>query len=245
MFCNRRAYDSMLKYIPYDTFEFMENDNEFLMWSKYKLDVMKTIGDDFIHLDPDISLFKKVLDPFINGECDVLVQDVVPHKYNSLKPFVYGNKAFLADTLILTKPFDGGAMSCGTVGINRYAQEYYFAGIDVLYKAMLEAGTKNISYPSLVLEEQLLYVLSIENDFKVNTIVPHELMREDILQVEWSHGYLHIWMQIKYKKCIIEMIRRRIFFEYPEYYGAILKYEHDVLSRFKFFPYFNFPLIYS
>lgn len=244
MFCNKKAYDSMLRYIPYPTFEFMENDNKFLMWSKYKLDVMKIIDDDFIHTDPDVALFEKVLDPFIDGKCDVLVQDILPFKDNSLKSFVFDNIDFLADTLILTKPFDGGAMSCGTVGVNKYAQEYYFAGIDILYEAMLEFGTKKINYPTGVLEEQLLYLLSVENDFSVHEIVPYELMRDDVIKVGYDYGYLHFWGELKFKRMFIEIMRRRIFFDYPNYFEIILKYESEVLSQFKFFQHMNFPKKY-
>lgn len=246
MFCNKRAYESMLKYIPYHKFQIMENNNEFRMWSKYKIDVMKTINEDFIHIDPDVSLFKNVLDEFINGRCDILVQDIVPFKENSLKPFIFDNTEFFADTKILTKPFDGRAMSCGTVGLTKEVQEYYFTGIDILYDAMLEIGLDNILSPTLVLEEQLLYLLAVENDFVVHNIVEYEMMiNYGILNVGETHGYLHLWMQSKFQRKIIDLVRRRIFFEYPEYYEDVLIYEHEVLSKFEFFKHFNFPKIYS
>jgi len=244
MFCNHSAYNSMLRFIPYDCINIMENDNDFLMWSKYKLDVMRTIGDDFIHLDPDVSLFKKVLDPFINGECDVLVQDIVPHKWNVGKEFVFNSIPFFRETKILMKPYDGRAMSCGTVGITKEVQEYYFAGIDVLYEAMVKFGVEKIDYRGLILEEQLLYLLALENDFKVNTIVPHELMRDDIFELGLTHGYLHIWMGIKFVRKVIDLIRKEIFFGYPHYFDYVLKYERDVLSKFKFFEGMNFPKAY-
>ena len=246
MFCNQTAYSKMLQYIPYNTVQIMENKNEFKMWSKYKIDVMRVINDDFIHLDPDVSLFNKVLDPFINGECDVLVQDIVPFKENSLKKFVFDNKDFFAETLILTKPFDGRCMSCGTVGLTKSVQEYYFKGIDVLYEGMLKHGLENIDFPTLILEELFLYLLSYENDFIVHDIIPHEsAVNYGIIYAGDKLGYLHVWRRLKYERKTIDLIRKKIFFDFPEYFDLIYKYEHDVLSKFEFFKYFNFPLLYD
>lgn len=246
MYCNQKAYDSFFKYITYDNIVIKENENKFLMWSKYKIDVMKTINDDFIHVDSDVFVRNNVFRPFINNECDVLIQDIVPHKINMLKRFAFENKEFLAETRILTKPYDGRSFSCGTIGINKAMQEYYFTGIDVLYEAMLKFGLENILAPTLLLEEQLLYYITIENDFKYKPIVPNELLlKYEFLMCNEMVGYLHFWTALKYKKDAIDYIRKRIFFEYPEHYETILRYERDVLSQFKFFHYFKFPLVYS
>lgn len=246
MFCNLKAHDSMLKYIPYDGVQIMENQNKFKMWSMYKVDVMKSINDDFIHLDPDVSLFAPVLDPFINGECDVIVQDIVPFKNNRLKKFVYENIDFFSETLILTKPFDGCAFSCGTVGIKKFAQEYYFKGIEVLQEAMLKRGVENIEYPTLILEEQLLYLIACENLFNIHEIIPPELVREHGIMGGGNEiGYLHLWRAVKYKRDIIDMIRKKIYFDYFDYYDVILKYEYEVLSQFEFFKHMDFPILYE
>jgi len=246
MFCNRKAYDSMLRYIPYDNVQIMENHNKFKMWSMYKVDVMRIINDDFIHLDPDVSIFSKVLDPFINGECDVMVQDIVPFEDNRLKKFVFDNIDFFAETKILTKPFDGRAFSCGTVGIKKFAQEYYFKGVEVLYEGMEKRGIEYIDYPTLILEEQLLYLIACENFFSVQEIIPTELITEyGIMDGGDRIGYLHLWRAVKYKTHIIDMIRKKIFFDFPEYYDTVLKYEREVLSKFNFFPYFKLPMLYG
>jgi len=216
------------------------------MWAKYKIDVLKTINDDFIHVDSDVFLGEDLFKPFINGECDVLVQDVVTHSENKAKDFGFDNKEFLANTLILTKPYDGRCFSCGTLGINKTAQEYYFAGIDVLYDAMLNIGLEKIKMPTLLLEEQLLYYITIENEFRFNTIIPDELVQKyGVLDGGDMIGYLHFWMRVKYKRFVIDKIRRKIFFDYPNHYETILKYERDVLSQFKFFSYFKLPILYS
>lgn len=245
MICNSKAYNSMLQYIPYDVFRIMENDNHFKLWNAYKIDAMKTVGEDFIHIDPDVTMFEPLLDPFINGECDVLVQDIVPRKDNRLKTFIYDNLSFFSDTKILTKPYDGCGMSLGTVGINKYVQEYYFKGVEVLYEGIIKCGVENIEYASLILEEQLLYLLCIENDFNVHTILPSDLVSKyGLLDAGNWFGYLHIWRDYKYQRDMIDKIRKKIFFDYPDYYDYILKYERDVLSGFKFFKYMSFPKAY-
>ena len=246
MFCNQQAYNSFFKYIPYNNIVIMENKNPFLMWAKYKIDVMKTIGDDFIHVDSDIMVDRNIFTPFINGECDVLIQDVVPFKKNLIKSFGFENKDFLAETLILTKPYDGRCFSCGTLGINKSSQEYYFAGIDVLYDAMVKVGIENVDMPTLLLEEQLLYYIAIENNFNFKTIIPDELIAKyGILEGGAEVGYRHFWALHKYRKIFIDYIRKRLFYEFPTHYSILLRYEHEVLSKFEFFKHMGFPKVYS
>ena len=245
MFCNQQAYDSFFKYIPYGEIVIKENKNEFLMWATYKLDVLRTINDDFLHVDSDVFISGDSFKSFIDGECDVLIQDVVPRGENKISQFGYNNKDFLADTLILTKPYDGRCFSCGTLGLNKKIQEYYFAGIDVLYKAMLNFGLENFDKPTLLLEEQLLYYITIENNFKYKSVISDELVQKYGIENGGDMiGYRHFWFRMKFKKQYINYIRHRIFFEFPEYYEIILKYEKDVLSKFKFFQGMNFPKIY-
>ena len=246
MFCNQKAYNTFFKYIQYDNIIIKENDNGFYMWSKYKLDCLRTINDDFLHIDSDVFVDRNFFTDFINGKCDVLVQDIVPFKQNSLRHFVITNREYFKDTKILTKPFNGRAVSCGTVGINKMAQEYYFAGIDVFYNDMLKIGLEKISYSTLLLEEQLLYLLAFENDFRINSILSDDdVAKYGILEAGTRIGYLHLWMQLKYKRDIINYIRKKIFFDFPEYYDTVLKYEREVLSKFNFFPYFKLPMIYD
>jgi len=246
MFCNQVAFDSFIKHIPYNKLVIRENNNPILVWSKYKTDIMRTIGDDLIHVDSDVFLFNDLFDPFINGDYDIMVQDVLPYNKNLIKKFGFDNKEFLKETKILTRPYDGRCMSCGTVGLKKNIQEYYFAGIDVLYEGMLKHGLENIDMPSMLLEEQLLYYIAVENDFNFYEILPADLVKEHgVVDGGDKIGYLHVWMRLKYKRDIINKIRKKIFFDFPEYYDTVLKYERDVLSKFKFFPYFKLPTTYD
>lgn len=246
MYCNHKAYESFIKYIPYDEIITMENNNPFLVWSKYKTDVMRLINDDLIHIDSDVLLFNNLFDNFIYGDYDIMVQDILPFKRNLIKQFGFDNKEFLADTKILTKPYDGRCMSCGVVGLKKNMQKYYFAGIDVLYASMLKHGLEGVDMPSMLLEEQLLYYIAVENDFKYYEVLSSDLVDKDGVVVGGDKiGYLHLWQKLKFKRDILDQIRKKIYFEYSTHYNIILQYEHDVMSKFKFFKYFNFPLLYS
>ena len=245
MFCNSKGYNSFINYIPYDDVTIKENDNPFLVWSKYKTDIMRIIEDDFIHIDSDVLLFNNLFDPFISNDYDIMIQDILPRKRNLIKKFGFENKEFLAETRILTKPYDGCCMSCGAVGLKRNVQEYYFKGMDVLYEALLKHGLENVDMPSMLLEEQLLYYIALENDFKYYEILPADLVdKYGVVDGGDRIGYLHLWQKLKFKRDILDKIREKIYFDYSIHYETILRYERDVLSKFNWFKFFNFPLVY-
>jgi len=238
--CNQAAYDSLVKYVPYDEVVIRENQNDFILWNKYKLDMMRTIGDDFIHVDSDVFIFNDFYRDFIDGKIDVLVQDVVSREKNYVsRGFIYENLDFFADTKIFTKSYDGQSFSCGTVGITKKVQEYYFAGIDVFYDAILKVGAENINWINLILEETLLYLLVIENDFTYDYIIPQELVdKYDIMYAGDKLGYVHLWAHNKYKRSIVRQIRTKLIHEFPEYNDWLFKFEHDVFSKMDLFQHF-------
>jgi len=230
MFCDKAAHDSLIKYVPYDNIEIAENQNDFVMWSKYKLDIMRLIGEDFIHVDQDVAVFNDFFKPFIDGECDVLVQDVISRQKNHTKPFVNKNLEYFKETKILTKPYDGQAFSCGSVGLRKNVQEYYFAGIDVLYKSMLEFGLDGLNFAAMILEETLLYLITIENDFKYDYILEQkEVDKLGLLVAGDKIGYAHFWSAAKFKQQYLIGIRNKILNDYPDFSEYLLKFEREVL----------------
>ena len=237
MFCNQCAYDSFIKYISYDEVIIKENDNNIIMWSKYKLDCMRTMDVDFIHVDSDVFIFNKLFQPFIDGDYDIIIQNILSRRLNTVKTFGFTQKKFLADTRILTKQYDGRCFSCGTLGLKKRVHEYYFAGVDVLYNTMLKAGLENIHNPAMLLEEQLLYYIAIENDFTTHEILSENLISEpeDVINKGDEIGYLHVWYRLKYKQSIIHQIRRKLYSDYPDYLDFVIKYENDVISKMKIF----------
>ena len=246
MFCNQQAYDTFIKYIPYDKIIIVESTNDFLVWSKYKTDVMRLVGDDLIHVDPDVFVLEDVFEPFITGDYDIMIQNSTPMELNDAKRFGFENKHWLNDTKILTKPYDGGCFSCGTVGLKLNVQQLYFDATDILHDAMLKVGLKNTETPSMLLEEQLLYFLAVEYDYKTYEIISKELFEKSgVVDGGDSIGYFHAWMTLKFSRDIINKIRKKIFFDFPNHYEIILGYERDVLSDFKFFSDFRFPILYD
>ena len=245
MFCNQQAYDTFIKYIPYDKIIIVESTNDFLVWSKYKTDVMRLVGDDLIHVDPDVFVLEDVFEPFITGDYDIMIQNSTPMELNDAKRFGFENKQWLNDTKILTKPYDGGCFSCGTVGLKLNVQQLYFDATDILHDAMLKVGLKNTETPSMLLEEQLLYFLAVEYDYKTYEIISKELFEKSgVVDGGDSIGYFHAWMTLKFSRDIINKIRKKIFFDFPNHYEIILGYERDVLSDFKFFSDLKFPILY-
>jgi len=238
MFCDKAAHDSLIKYVPYDNIEIVENQNDFLMWSKYKLDIMKLIGEDFIHVDQDVAVFDDFYKPFIDGKCDVLVQDVVSRKKNYTKPLVNNNLEYFRDTKILTKPYDGQAFSCGSVGLTTEVQKYYFAGIDVLYNDMLEHGIENLDFAAMILEETLLYLITIENDFKYHSIIEQQdVDKHGILYAGDKIGYAHFWSRNKFKQQYLTGIRNKLLQDYSGFGEYILKFESEIMTNKPVFKY--------
>lgn len=238
MYCDEGAYDSIIKHIPYDEVVHYENDNDFIMWSKYKLDVMRLVNDDFIHVDQDVFIFNDFYKPFIDGECDVLVQDVISRRDNYTKSFVYTNIDYFINTQIITKPYDGQGFSCGSVGLNKKIQEYYFAGIDVLYNDMLKIGIENIPFAAMILEETLLYLITIENDFKYDFIIQQQdVMREGLVLAGDKMGYVHLWARNKFKKHLLNQTRNTILNDYPQYHQTLYDYEVKVMKNTELFKY--------
>jgi len=241
MFCNKTAYDSFIKYIPYDEIVIRENEIPFDFWNMYKINCMKEVGDDLIHVDSDVMIFNDFFRPFIDNDYDILVQNIVSAKHNGVKNFVFEQKDFYNETKIFTKSYDGRCFSCGTLGIKKNVQDYYFAGADIMYKAMLDLGAEKINAVPVVLEELLLYLIAVENEFRYYSILPDKLEIGNVVPVGDNMGYLHLWFWTKFKRNYIEQIRNKIFYNFPEYFHYLDKYEKEVLINNTVFNHMNFP----
>ena len=64
MFCNQKAYDGFIKYIPYGEIKIIENKNSFKFWNMNKFDAMATMDEKFIHTDSDVFIFKDCFSGF-------------------------------------------------------------------------------------------------------------------------------------------------------------------------------------
>lgn len=239
MFCNRKAYDLFIRYIPYERIILWENEYEMDFWNMYKLMVAKSIKDDFIHVDPDIFVFDDLFRNFINGNDDILVQDILSKENNIVSDFGYENKEFLAETGILTKEYDGRCLSCGVLGLKKNVQEKYFNAVDILQKE-LEQFKKDKGLPllgqTMILEEQLLYFVAVENDFDVSDIIPHDLINNlGMDEASNMFGYTHLWKGTKYDEENIIKIKGKIKHEYSGHYHILENYEKIYREELKQF----------
>lgn len=235
IYCNQKAYDTFLKYIPYDVLRIRENKNPIEFWNCYKLDCIREFNDEVIHVDTDVVLFKNVFDDFIlNEDVDILVQDVLSKEKNMASSFGYDNKEFLKHNKIFTKEYDGRGFSCGVLGLKKGVFEKYFEAIDILYKELIQFK-KDKGLPlfgqTMIIEEILLYLVAKENDFKYTEILPYDLiLKHGVEDVGDMVGYGHFWKLSKYDPENIKKFRNAIQLNYPEQYWAILEYEEKVLK---------------
>lgn len=243
MFCNEEAYEAFIKYIPYDEIIIKENKNDFIMWAKYKLDCIRTLNENFIHVDSDVFVFNDLFQPFLQDDCDILVQNILPRKMNFIRDFVYKQKKFLKDNGIFTKPFDGKCFSCGTMGLKKKVHEPFFNSVDLLYQGMEDVGVHHFNCATMVLEEQVLYLTAKEHNFNACGIIPEDGIEtnDDVMLGGDKLGYVHLWFGYKFKKYYIQQIRKKLFYEYPDYLDYVIKYEKEVMVNNKLFKYVVLP----
>lgn len=232
MFCNQRAYDSFVKYIPYDEIIIKENKNDFTYWSLYKIDSIRECDGDVIHIDPDVFLFENLLTPFIEGDADVIVQDFLTERPNIVSDFVYENLDFLREKGIYTKEFDGGSISGGVMGMRKHVRETYFDVVDIIKTEIDSNHLKEVTHPTTILDEQAFYLIIIEHALKVHEIIPREVIIEHgVVDSGNVMGYAHMWQSSKYMPENIKDIKRKILYDYPEYHRKVIEYETHVMMK--------------
>jgi len=234
MYCNQKAYDSFIKYIPYDEIKIIENTNDFNFWSYYKVDVMKRMRYDFIHVDSDVFIFDDLFAPFIKNKCNIIVQDKISLDGSPLKKSVPAILKYLKhENLLDTSKYDGKFFSCGTVGITSEVKKEYIPICEALKNAYLE---KKIiidqQYASIMIEEFPLYLVALNNNFRVHEILPHaEILKHGAIKVGNDHRYTHMWFGSKFNPQYIEAMKLKIKKEFPLFSNLIDKYKVEVMDK--------------
>jgi len=234
MFCNQKAYDSFIKYIPYEDVKILENPNTFKFWSYYKIEAMRTMKEKFIHVDSDVFIFDDLYSPFINTrKYDIIVQDTIPARINACATFVENNKKFLKENNIIDyNLYDRRSFSCGTVGLTPKLIPEYIGLCDILKEAYLNNKLFDTHPLGMILEELSLYLFMINNDLRVHEVLPHnEVLEHGIEKVGNLRKYTHMWFGNKFNPQIIKAIKLKIKKEFPNKYQIIEKYEKDVLNK--------------
>ena len=232
MFCNKKANESLIKYIPYDNVIVKDNYNTFKFWNKFKLDSIKSLDEDCVHFDSDVFIFDEKFKNTINSNWDVLVQDILPEEKNFVRNFLYSNSKFFKNGFNYDiSKYDGRCVSCGVFGLRKKFREEYFRVIDIIYDYINDDTLKDINCPEMIYEELMAYIVAYFSNFKIRDVLPHDLvLKYGVCEVGNLKKYTHLWLNTKYNVEYIKLIKNKIKKDYPEYYSYVIEYEkkHNV-----------------
>jgi len=231
MFCNQKAYDTFIKYIPYDEIVIKENTHSQEFWSAYKIDVISEMTETFIHVDSDVFIFKDLFRPFIENpdKYDIIVQHTIPESKNFIRDFVDDNSKFINEINIIdSKKYDRRCFSCGTIGMNIKVKDQYIRDTKNLYNGIVSKKMiGNYDWiKGMILEELSLYLITLQHNFKWFDILPYD----DILRLGdngagYPNKYTHMWFDTKFVKRNVELIKSKTKKDFPLEYKVVENYD--------------------
>lgn len=235
MYCNQKAYDSFLKYLPYKHFEIHENKNDFTFWNYYKVDTIRKQTKKFIHVDPDVMIFDDLFSDFFQkGKYDAIVQDTIPEHSNPLKKDMKTIIDFLRRTESIDyRLYDGKAFSNGVVGMTIPLKEEFMKTADMFRDSYLKGELKiNPDLISMASEELAFYLVAKKNKIKSLEVLPYDLtLNNGAREIKNKKKYTHMWGSSKFNPKYIKLIKLKTIKDFPEHKKTIEKYEKDVLSK--------------
>jgi hypothetical protein len=233
MYCNRLAYDEMLKFIPYDEFiieefDYLNSDNYKTEWGLLKFNIYNKQTEPFIHIDTDVFLFDNLFKPFITDkQYDGIVQSVEDHCH-----FITSNdnlSVLFFDTI--TQEMINNqihSFNCGVVGFRdmSFCKIYYQQALlinQLFNENVLKAPD---SMKVLIFEQLCLYqtVKKYSKNF-------YKVINDDDYLNNRISGYTHLLGGNKYVGFIIIKIRDKIIDEYPDYIDCIYLFEKKIRNR--------------
>lgn len=230
MYCNRKAYDTFIKYIPYDKIIIKENQYTQKFWSAYKLDVIESINEPFIHVDTDVFIFNDLFKPYIENtnNYDLLIQHII----NSDTPII--------KEICSPEKFDRRSFTCGVLGINNMnIKNKYITNTKKVYNLINDnIITGNPSVLGFILEEFTLYLTALNYNLKWYEILPYdEIQKNGLYETCEKVKYTHMWFQSKFTEKNIKLIKNKIKKDFFEYYYLVEKY-NDAISDIdiKYYP---------
>jgi len=234
MYCNQKAYDSFIRYIPYDNIEIVENNNTFEYWSYYKIDIMKKMTEKFIHVDSDVFIFDDLFSEFMTtDDYDVIIQDHLPRNCNMVANFVSNNSDFLIkNSIINPEIYDGSCAGCGTIGMTLEVKNDY---VEICEK--LKAGYANdelvaVNALGMILEELSLKLIILKQNLRVYEVLSQDLISTyGVLDAGIIRKYTHMWFGSKFDLENIKLMRDKIIRDFPQYKSLIEAYECEVLEK--------------
>jgi hypothetical protein len=236
MYCNQKARNNLVKYVPYDEVKIVENKNTTLFWSYYKIDIIKLMRTDFIHVDPDVFIFDKLFSPFIeDNSYDMIIQNQIPKDANYVHNYVDKFRNFIiTNNIINPDDYDGRCLSCGVIGMRHKHKKEYVEICEKMKKGFIDAGTTDVWFIGMASEELALYLYSLKNNFKIHDILPYEdVLKYGDKDAGNYHNYTHMYMNSKFEPKYVRLVRHKILREFPDALKYVEKYENEVMENSK------------
>jgi len=243
MYCNKKAYDTVVRYIPYDEIIIKENHYDQNFWSAYKLSVIEEIKEDFVHIDSDVFMFRDHLLPF-NGDFDITVQYVdldntvlALDEFTSLRG-MYDIKKY--KPTFSSEGVVGNNFSCGVVGMRSYVTQKYIQDVKRMYEIIKEEKIRgNKLKIGMILEELTLYLTSTREDYKWHSLFApvkksiHSKFFDIIGDIEKRDvfDYTHMWWRRKFTQSNIDKIKNVLKDTFPESNDLIIEYEKTISDK--------------
>ena len=236
MYCNQKAHDSFIKYLPYHEIKIVENKNPFLYWSYYKVDIIKRQrASKFIHVDPDVFIFDDLFSRFMKtDELEIMVQDTIPKNLNPIRGEMGTIRKYLESINdIHYKYCDGRAFSNGVVGMTQDIKKKFVSICEVLKKG-IDSGKMavNPDVVGMIAEELALYLVAMHENTNCYEILPYdEVLKDGSRETANKHKFTHMWGSTKFNPQYIEAMKLKIRKEFPLFGDLIDQYDNEVMTN--------------
>ena len=242
MYCNQKAYDDVIKYIPYDEIVVNDNiggtikENEFKnSWFKIKYDTYRLQKEPFIHIDTDVVFGQDLLTKEIENGYDVIFQSVEEtsyyhnlYVYNAAKERLAQTKYFQIFQDWYVK-YNYLAYNCGVCGFMDL--DYMNYCIDSAYDLFDEFNNSEIYIHPSFYEQSYLTALLRRDNKKVACIIPYELIKEtDDFEAMNKLNYNHYMGDGKFNSLLLYDIRKDIYKNYNKYFNHIVEFEKTLIN---------------
>ncbi len=239
MYCNKYAYDKILKYIPYDKIVYVDepditSNNYKNDWALLKLRVYEGQIEPFIHIDGDVFFFRELLSNFMNGDYGAIVQSVeLSYTYPN---FFYSNVDALIKydfidiiktTNYINKYKKVLGYNCGVAGFKDMDFMRLYVKRAYEMNRLINDGTLiNVAHAPMVYEQFLLHELILKHDIKCYEILPtDDILTKGYNKTGNEHKYTHLLSGNKYVQHFVMLVREKILDDFPEYRRNIYEFE--------------------
>jgi len=243
MYCNQKAYNEVVKYIPYDEVIIDETigsdikENEFKnSWFKIKYDTYQKQTQPFIHIDTDVIFGQDLLTQHIKNGFDVIVQSIEVTSFNHNLNVFNTAKERLSQTKFYDiydnwyVKYNHSAYNCGICGFNdlSYLKECVLSA----YELFDEFNNSEIYIHPSFYEQSYLTAMLRRDEKNVATIIPYDLIeKHGEFEAMNMMEYAHYWGDGKFNSTLMYYIRKTIFNYHNNYFNNILEFEKTLHNK--------------